>query len=138
MRPLLVRVLLVSFFLLKGADVSALTITADVRAQPGGAMTVVRLTGMFEKGDAVELRKTLVRLRTKKETVGDLPLATAELSSQGGDVFEGVKIGSGSGDPAPSPAGSGTPQTVPLRRYSASPDPASQPRTTHSKGITSA
>lgn len=93
MRSLLVRVLLVSFFLLEGAGASALTITTDIRAQPGGAMTVIRLTGMFEKGDSAELRKTLVRLKAAKETAGALPLATAELSSQGGDVFEGVRTG---------------------------------------------
>lgn len=93
LRPLLVRVLLVSFFLLKGADASALTITTAMRALPGAPATVIRLTGMFEKGDAAELRKTLVRLKSVKETPGDLPFTTAELSSQGGDVFEGVKVG---------------------------------------------
>ena len=92
-RPHLVQLLLASFFLLTGADASALTITTGVRALPGPPTTVIRLTGMFEKGDAVEVRKTLVRLRAARETPAEVSLATVELSSQGGDVFEGVKIG---------------------------------------------
>ena len=41
-----------------------------------------------------------------------------------GALVAGVKIGSGSCEPSSSPAGSGTPHTDPLCRYSRQPDPA--------------
>ncbi len=40
-----------------------------------------------------------------------------------GALIAGVKIGSGSFEPSTSPAGSGTPHTVPDAWYSTQPDP---------------
>lgn len=56
-----------------------------------------RLTGMIEAGDAEKLRDILMRLqsvapaRTPGKTA--VPLATIELSSLGGSLAEGIKIG---------------------------------------------
>ena len=53
----------------------------------------IRLSGPIEEGDASKLRTILERLRKDSPPVSGRPLATLELSSAGGDVFEGFKIG---------------------------------------------
>ena len=49
----------------------------------------------------------------------------------------GVKIGSGSRSASRRPSGRRIPQTCPVFRYSAQPEPARYPRATHSNGMTS-
>lgn len=53
----------------------------------------IRLSGPIEEGDADKLRVILARLKTTSPPAPDRPLATIELSSAGGDVYEGFKIG---------------------------------------------
>jgi hypothetical protein len=55
----------------------------------------VRLTGLIEPGDADRLRKMLEGLRASKtpQPAPGSPLATIELSSKGGDLHEGLKLG---------------------------------------------
>lgn len=52
-----------------------------------------RLTGMIETGDAEKLRDILVRLQAVAPAKANVPLATIELSSLGGSLPEGIKIG---------------------------------------------
>jgi hypothetical protein len=53
----------------------------------------LRLTGMIEAGDAEKLRDILTRLQATAPSKTGLPLATIELSSLGGSLSEGVRIG---------------------------------------------
>ena len=53
----------------------------------------LRLTGMIETGDSEKLRDLLSRLQASVPPKPGMPLATIELSSLGGDLFEGVRIG---------------------------------------------
>lgn len=53
----------------------------------------LRVTGMIEPRDAERLRAILERLRSTTTRIGDRPLAIAQLSSPGGDLMEGLKIG---------------------------------------------
>ncbi|MGQ3297647.1 hypothetical protein [Reyranella sp.] len=53
----------------------------------------LRLTGMIESGDAERLRELLDKLRELAPQRPGMPLATIELSSVGGDLSEGVRIG---------------------------------------------
>lgn len=75
------------------------TLTVDVETIPGltaksSIVTrTIRLTGMIEEGDADGLRKILDRLKSAELRTPGRPLATIELSSNGGSVYEGVKIG---------------------------------------------
>ncbi|MDB5486604.1 MAG: hypothetical protein JWQ58_319 [Reyranella sp.] len=52
-----------------------------------------RLTGMIETGDAEKLRDVLVKLQASAPPKAGMPLATIELSSLGGSLPEGVRIG---------------------------------------------
>jgi hypothetical protein len=85
--------------LLLPVDAGAVTFTQDVHRIPGmsagteTALTTIRLTGPFKAGDSEELRRMLTRLKAAKVDSADRSLATAELSSRGGDVFESLKIG---------------------------------------------
>jgi hypothetical protein len=54
---------------------------------------MIRMTGMIERGDAEALRKALERVKAATTIGPDGTLATVELSSSGGDVFEGIAIG---------------------------------------------
>lgn len=54
---------------------------------------VVRLTGAIEPRDAEKLRGILTTLRSTTTRDAALPLATLELSSNGGDMLEGIKLG---------------------------------------------
>eukprot|EP01036_Dinobryon_divergens_P012445 gene12445-16768_t len=53
----------------------------------------LRLTGTIESGDAERLRDILVRLQAVAPASANVPLATIELSSLGGSLSEGIKIG---------------------------------------------
>ncbi len=53
----------------------------------------LRITGRFEQGDGDKLRSMLAGLKTKTARIANQPLATAELSSSGGDLLEGLKVG---------------------------------------------
>lgn len=73
------------------------TLTVESKTIPGlapkAAMVThtIRLTGLIEPGDADRLRKMLERLRASTPAIA--PLATVELSSKGGDLHEGLKLG---------------------------------------------
>ena len=53
----------------------------------------LRLTGMIEAGDSDKLRKMVEKLRGTGPPAPGAPLATIELSSKGGDLYEGLKLG---------------------------------------------
>lgn len=53
----------------------------------------LRLTGMIETGDAEKLRGQLIKLQALVPPKPGMPLATLELSSLGGSLSEGVRIG---------------------------------------------
>lgn len=57
------------------------------------SLTHIRLTGAIEEGDSERLRAILTRLRKEAPAAPGRPLATIELSSGGGDVYEGLNIG---------------------------------------------
>lgn len=60
--------------------------------RPAGLRTI-RMTGMIQEGDAARLREMLTDIqRSARKTAGH-PLATVELSSSGGDLLEGLKLG---------------------------------------------
>lgn len=75
------------------------TLSVDSKTIPGLtakssiASHTIRLSGPIEEGDADKLRVILARLRTTSPPAQGKPLATIELSSAGGDVYEGLKIG---------------------------------------------
>ncbi len=81
------------------STVHALTITVETRSVPSLTpnsplrLHTLRLTGMFEPGDSEALRRILASLDAQARGLPDAPLATAELSSRGGDLIEGLKIG---------------------------------------------
>lgn len=54
---------------------------------------VVRLTGAIEPRDSERLRGMLTTLRSSTIRSSGIPLATLELSSSGGDLLEGIRIG---------------------------------------------
>lgn len=76
------------------------TLSVDSKTIPGltAKSSIVthtlRLSGPIEEGDADKLRVILAKLKAASppQTQGR-PLATIELSSAGGDVYEGLKIG---------------------------------------------
>jgi hypothetical protein len=53
----------------------------------------IRITGMFEPGDSDAIRRVLVSLRPDARPPSNVPFATVELSSIGGDLIEGLKTG---------------------------------------------
>ncbi|MBS0520647.1 MAG: hypothetical protein JSR90_18260 [Proteobacteria bacterium] len=81
------------------APAGAVEITMDTKTVPGlipKASIVeksLRLTGLFEAGDADKLRRQLVELKTSTPPEPGKPLTTVELSSSGGDLVEGFKVG---------------------------------------------
>lgn len=89
---------LVAAFVVRGHGAS---LSLETRTVPGlaPAMAVVthtiRLTGLIGQGDADRLRKMLEGLRAAKASLPtpSSPLATVELSSTGGDLYEGLKLG---------------------------------------------
>jgi hypothetical protein len=77
----------------------AMTLTVEQRNPPSAGAApvrpiyVIRMTGMIERGDANALRKALERIQAATTIGPDGTLTNVELSSGGGDVFEGVTIG---------------------------------------------
>lgn len=75
------------------------TLSLDTRSIPGltpkSAIVqhTIRVSGPIETGDADRLRKMLERLRATTPPAPGAPLATVELSSKGGDLYEGLKLG---------------------------------------------
>ena len=80
-------------------ETRALTITLDSRSIPGLTPKAplvahtLRISGRFEQGDGDKLRVMLAGLKNKTVRIANQPLATAELSSSGGDLLEGLKVG---------------------------------------------
>ncbi|MDP3243488.1 MAG: hypothetical protein Q8M69_23930 [Reyranella sp.] len=80
-------------------EARAFNITLDSKSIPGLSPKAplvahsLRITGRFEQGDADKLRVMLAGLKAKTARTPGQPLATAELSSSGGDLFEGLKVG---------------------------------------------
>lgn len=77
----------------------AMTVTIEQRApmRAGSAsvraLPTIRMTGMIERGDADALRRALEKVKAATVIGPDGTLATVELSSGGGDVFEGIALG---------------------------------------------
>jgi len=86
---------------LDAAELRASTIVSLSPSTPKGfrlptdaqEMARLRLTGMIEAGDAEKLRTELVRLQASSPAKPGMPLATIELSSLGGNLSEGIRIG---------------------------------------------
>ncbi len=93
------RVLLVMPVWLCAFAAHAATIEVNTDSAPGRtsnapvSVHTLRLTGLFEQGDAEALRRILVSLDGRARRAPGAPLATIELSSSGGDLIEGLKIG---------------------------------------------
>jgi hypothetical protein len=94
-RAVLRSLLLVGALLVTAATASGMTISVQKSLRLGATAppTVIRMTGIIERGDADALRLTLEQIRAKAARSAGGTLATVELSSYGGDVFEGVAIG---------------------------------------------
>lgn len=77
----------------------AFNITLDSKSIPGLTPKAplvahtLRITGPFQQGDGDKLRVMLAGLKAKTARISGQPLATAELSSSGGDLFESLKVG---------------------------------------------
>ncbi|HZQ02319.1 MAG TPA: hypothetical protein VFB13_22425 [Reyranella sp.] len=65
----------------------------SIIGKPQPASRVLRLTGMIEEGDAARLRAILTGMGKKGLQDAGAPLATIEMSSAGGDLLEGLKLG---------------------------------------------
>jgi len=88
------------------STVNAATILTETMASPGAKSAVaartmpasrqhtIRLTGLIERGDADRLRDVLTGLGPSVASMSDTPVTTVELSSLGGDLIEGLRIGS--------------------------------------------
>jgi hypothetical protein len=93
------RFLLVLLLLPLAMPASAMTLTIEQRNPPPAGVAsarpnyVIRMTGTIERGDANALRKALERVQASTTIGPDGTLTNVELSSGGGDVFEGVTIG---------------------------------------------
>ncbi|NQW51511.1 MAG: hypothetical protein HQ465_09760, partial [Rhodospirillales bacterium] len=77
----------------------AVTISLDSKSIPGLTPKAplvthtLRITGRFENGDGDKLRGVLAGLKTGTTRTASQPLATVELSSSGGELLEGLKVG---------------------------------------------
>lgn len=80
-------------------EARAFNVTLDSKSIPGLTPKTplvahtLRITGPFQQGDGDKLRTMLAGLKAKTARISGQPLATAELSSSGGDLFEGLKVG---------------------------------------------
>jgi hypothetical protein len=80
-------------------EARAFNLTLDSKSIPGLTPKApivahtLRITGRFEQGDGDKLRVMLAALKAKTARIANHPLATAELSSSGGDLFESLKVG---------------------------------------------
>jgi hypothetical protein len=92
------RLVLLLALLLAPLPAGALSLAVDTKPLPGqpgqprAVSMVVRLTGMFEAGDSARLREALEGARAQFPNTVQVRLS-AELSSNGGDVYEGLKVG---------------------------------------------
>lgn len=78
------------------ATFSVLSDTASMqpeRLNMTASLTLIRLTGPIREGDSDDLREILTPLRGASRVRPGVPLAAIELSSNGGDVYEGLNIG---------------------------------------------
>lgn len=87
-----------AFFSCVAGSVSLLAASFSIldEPQPRGkqaAPPVIRMTGLIEEGDALRLRTMLMDLRRGAGRTPAGPLAVLELSSLGGDLLEGMKLG---------------------------------------------
>lgn len=94
------HILVASLFALGVVSGHGATLTLDTTTIPGLSpktpllMHTIRLSGPIDPGEANRLRKMLERLRgTTTARPASTPLATVELSSHGGDLYEGLKLG---------------------------------------------
>lgn len=93
------RFLLIFALLPLAMPAFAMALTVEQRSPPPAGIApvqpayVIRMTGMIERGDADALRKALERVKASTTIGPDGTLTNVELSSGGGDVFEGVTIG---------------------------------------------
>lgn len=91
------RTVLAALVVLWSVSAGAATISVESKSTPGllpkteTVNSIIRITGLIEAGDAEKLRRVLEPLRAKGG--GAKPLATAQLSSKGGDFHEGLKLG---------------------------------------------
>jgi hypothetical protein len=69
------------------------SVIPETASAAGMTLNRVRLTGPFEKGDADKLRVIFDQIRLRGGRGSDGSLAVVELSSGGGDILEGVKVG---------------------------------------------
>jgi hypothetical protein len=92
--PSLATALYLGSFGLLAATITEQTLSVPgLAGRPAPVPHVVRLTGMIEQGDATHLRETLSRYLKSAPRAPGQPLATVELSSVGGDLAEGLKLG---------------------------------------------
>ncbi len=83
-----------SFALLAATfTVQTLSVPTLMAGKAATVSRVVRLTGPIEEGDAARLRDTLADLRRGANRPAGEPLAIVEMSSPGGDLMEGLKLG---------------------------------------------
>lgn len=66
---------------------------SSASSKPGASPPIVRMTGMIEDGDAARLRRLLSKIQNTSSRLPGEPLATIEMSSLGGDLIEGMKLG---------------------------------------------
>ena len=65
----------------------------SLTGKPSAVSRTIRMTGAIEEGDATRLRQMLTDIRKQAPKAPGRPLATLEMSSNGGDLLEGLKIG---------------------------------------------
>ena len=91
--------MLAGLFALHCSQAYSATIAVDSRSLAGLnpkapiVITLLRLSGRIEEGDAAKLRKILGGIKGATPRTAGAPLTTIELSSDGGDVYEGLHIG---------------------------------------------
>ncbi len=86
--------LLLCSFGVQAADIDIRTrLAAGLAPHSPVQATTIRLQGPFRQGDSEAMRRVLASLKAAAEAPADGPLATVELSSLGGDLIEGLKVG---------------------------------------------
>jgi hypothetical protein len=78
---------------LLAATFSELSPRSPLTGKPSPPAPALRLTGAIEQGDSEKLREILADLQRRAPRVAGKPLVTLEMSSQGGDLIEGMKLG---------------------------------------------
>ena len=74
-------------------DVRPASLSGGRTAPASREPVTVRLTGPFKRGDSDAMKQVLDRIKTEAPRLSAGPLATVELSSIGGDLTEGLKMG---------------------------------------------